>query len=232
MLLGNTPHLSLIRTVLCLTFFIHNIHYPMPAFQVPCNVIPSQTRAAKPTSWLKRQVSASAGKSAVAAYKRSSTSSSQVEVAETPSYNFCSKSVFCLFVPPPWGKKRKEQRINYSVLRNQRKIPGWDAGVQWLCPSGLITSAGSQQLTPRGGATRWDPRSTSRPSAPRYLGWNLLQGLVQSIQQRRHCGFILGLSVPFVQWHARQEPIWPAVKLQADRRVYLGPDVLYPGVLI
>lgn len=91
-----------------MNLYINQVFFLTPIeSQVFCSVIHSQTQADKLTSWLKRQVAVSSGRSAVATNKRCSTSSSQVEVAETPSYNFCSKWVFWLLVPPPWGEKIK-----------------------------------------------------------------------------------------------------------------------------
>lgn len=145
MLLGNTLHLGFMRTVfLCLTFFIHNINYPGSTFRALDNALDSQTWAAKLTSWLKRHVSVSSGKSAVATNKRSSTSSNHVEVAETPSYSFCSKWMLCLFVPPPWEQKGRNKELISAFGGIREKYQDKMLGSYRLCLSRLITRMGSQ----------------------------------------------------------------------------------------
>lgn len=48
----------------------------------------------------------------------------------------------------PGGGGERGTGIHYSVLRNQRKIPGQDSGVQWICLSGLLTRDGLNSSCP------------------------------------------------------------------------------------
>lgn len=126
-----------------------------------CFVTYPQTQAATLTSWLKMQVSVSSGKRAVATNNRSSTSSSQVEVAETPSYNFCSKSTFCFFVPPPWETKGKDKEVIRAFWGVKERYQDEMQGSR-----GSAFPVSTAQL--RGWGTSWGPRSTHQAHSPTW----------------------------------------------------------------
>lgn len=144
----------------------------------------------------------------------------------TPHHITSVPSGYSAFSPLHPGKEAHTERVikNQSECfeeskRNTRKRSQGPMAFCFRAPSLVLGFSVHMQKWTNSTETRWT--TTARQDQDKhghpYLSWNFLEGLVQPIQQWRHCRFILCLSFPSIQWYTRQQSVRSAVELQTNR---------------